>query len=223
LLQYGRRGSHQYVGEVDAGEKPYAFLQHFFSRLLARGRLEAVVLQHHLHRHPAELAAFLVDGQLERVALVFADIPGGRRQGGDEADAYRLGGRRGLRQAQAYRAQARQSDLAKHDSPSREKSGPKLTLAPEESSSQIVSKNSHRRMSICSQIDLQDEEMRRGHAGLSDRTMESSGTMSPGGLEAEPGLYARFPPSQQGKAIRMDPLISTAARALSSGAPLDAL
>ena len=90
-LDHARRHRRQHVGEVHAGEQLDARLQHAVGRLLGVGRLEAVILDHQLHRHPAQLAAALLDRQVEGVALVLADVAGRRRQRGDEADLDRFG------------------------------------------------------------------------------------------------------------------------------------
>ncbi|MNL38956.1 hypothetical protein D3C87_1612040 [compost metagenome] len=64
-------------------------------RLLGVGGLQAVVFDDQLHGHAAQLAAAFLDGQVEGIALVFADVAGRRGQGGDEADLDGLCGARG--------------------------------------------------------------------------------------------------------------------------------
>ncbi|MNN43931.1 hypothetical protein D3C81_1581970 [compost metagenome] len=87
----------QHVGKNHPGVQRDTVQAHAVGDLLGLGRLQAVIFHDESHRHAAELAAFLIDRQLEAVSRVFAQITGGGGEGGDEADSdwlHGLGSRR---------------------------------------------------------------------------------------------------------------------------------
>ena len=69
-------------------------LEELVGDLFALSGLEAVILHYHLDGNTAELAALLLDRELERVTNVGADVAAGARQGRDQADPDRLLGLR---------------------------------------------------------------------------------------------------------------------------------
>src|SRR5262249_49727475 len=74
-----------------ADEVELVLLQHLVGQLLAHVRLALVVTVDDLGLHPPDLAAEVIQGQLDRVLHVLADDTGRAGQRRDEADLQRVG------------------------------------------------------------------------------------------------------------------------------------